>query len=382
MLEAQSRLLLNPSLGPERLARLQRARVAIVGAGTLGGHVVPHLSMLGIGLTVVDPGAVEAVNLGAQMLPVASVGALKAEVRADQARAFNRDCQVRVEPSRVEELGVASLADCDLVVGGLDSRLSRLYVNRVLAQQLGKPWIDAALDGSGEFLLGSVSVFDPTKPEAACYGCRFDESALERIRLEEGTSGCPSWRADDVPITPPTLSISPLAAIVAGHQTLMALRVLLGEDLGGTQLLITADGTPRVRSTRLERNPSCPFHVERLAPLRMFQGETVAELLKAASRELRGEPEGLLFHRQLALGLRCDRCSEARRMPRAVQSYGDSDVTCRCGGDLVPTATERHLHGNDLKELLPRSFSDLGLPRADVVSATRGNDAAHFIVNP
>ena len=377
----QSRLLENPGLGPERLARLQRSRVAVVGAGTLGGQVVQHLAMLGVGLTIVDPGEVETVNLGVQMLPVASVGARKAEVRADQARALNRACQVRVEPSRVEELGLAALADCDLVVGGLDSRLSRLHVNRVLAQQLGKPWIDAALDGSGEHLLGTVAVIDPAKPEAPCYGCRFDEGALEEIRREEGPRGCPSWRAADVPTTPPTLSISPLAAVVAGHQTILALRVLQGEDLAGTQLLISADGTPRVRSTRLERNPSCRFHLEPLTPLRSFPGETVAELLRAASTEFRSEPDALLLHRRLALGLRCDRCSETRRLPRVVQAYGDRDVTCRCRGELVPTAIVRRLDGSALKELGPRRFADLGLPRADVISATKGDRALHFVVN-
>ena len=61
-------------LGGDRVRKLHRSRVAVIGAGLLGGQLLLHLAMLQIRTVVVDPGLVEAANLGNQLFPVASLG--------------------------------------------------------------------------------------------------------------------------------------------------------------------------------------------------------------------------------------------------------------------------------------------------------------------
>ena len=45
------------SVGRSELERLQASTVAVVGAGLLGGTVIHHLALLGVGMVVVDCGS-------------------------------------------------------------------------------------------------------------------------------------------------------------------------------------------------------------------------------------------------------------------------------------------------------------------------------------
>ncbi len=383
---AEARLLESPTLGRAALERLQRSRAAVIGAGTLGGQLIPHLALLQVSMSIVDAGRVEPENLGTQAFSSHdSVGEWKAEARARQVAGLNPDCRLRVFNEPVERLGLAALADCDVLLCGLDSRVSRMRVNE-LSRQLGKVLIDAALDGTGEWLVGTVSAYDPRRPDAACYACRYDHESLAAIGREGRGPGCPSWRRPGVPLTPPTLQTSALAGVVAGYQALWTLRFLLGREgeLGSEQLLIECDGSPRVRCVRLERNPHCLFHRAALTPLRPASGDTIGALLACADADLGREADQLvLHHRSLVTGLWCPNCGARRDRMRMSDAYTDAEI--RCGCDLAtamkPTEMRDRLSRAEARALAHVSWADLEMPAADVVTATCGEREAHYIVN-
>jgi molybdopterin/thiamine biosynthesis adenylyltransferase len=386
---AESRLVQSPTLGREALDRLRRSRLGVIGGGGLGGQLIPHFAMLEVGLTIVDSDRVEPANLGNQGFPAgASLGQSKSEVRARQVAALNPDCSVRAITARVEELGLAELADCDAIVTGLDSRISRMHVNQ-LSRQLGKVWIDAALDGTGERLLGTVTVYDGRRPDAACYACRFDHGALAAIAREGRGPGCPSWRRTDAPLTAPTLQTSAFAGVVAGYQALWTLRFLLGrgDDLANQQLLIDCDRSPQVRCLRMERSPHCLFHHAPLTPLRPAPGDTLGALLGATGADLGAEADQLIFqNRALVMGLRCPDCGVAREHVRMSDAFSDDEVrcswcACEPGPVMEPIEIKDRLLREEVRRLADLKWNDLGLPAADVVTASSGDCAAHYIVN-
>ena len=83
------------ALGSDRVKQLHRACVGVIGAGLLGGQLLHHLAMLQIKTLLIDPGKVDAANLGNQLLPAATLGEPKARVRSEQMKSLNPSAPVR-----------------------------------------------------------------------------------------------------------------------------------------------------------------------------------------------------------------------------------------------------------------------------------------------
>jgi molybdopterin/thiamine biosynthesis adenylyltransferase len=340
--------------------------------------------MLGTRVCIVDCGQVEAANLGNQSFSAGSIGHWKSEVRARQIREINPDADVRVFTARVEDLGLAAFASSDVILTGLDSWRSRLHVNE-LSQRLGIPWIDAALDGSGQRAFGRVAVFDPRRTDSACFACRFDGPTLASMTSDPGSSACPSWRSAVDPPSEPTLQTSAVATVVGGFQTLWGIRLLLGggEELVNQTLLIDCAVPPRVEQISIERSPRCVHHAELLEPLRPARGETVGALLSEARRQLGGEPEELRFHRRsLVRGLRCPGCGATRDVVRLSHAFADDELRCDCrtSAEMEPLDMVERLWAGEAQTLAKARWAELGFPDRDVVTAISGDRALHFIV--
>jgi adenylyltransferase/sulfurtransferase len=376
---------LERNLGRSEVERLQASRAGVLGAGLLGGMAIHHFGLLGVGLVVVDCGKVEPENLGNQGFRVDQLGDWKSEARAHQVAELNPDCAVSAVNRPVEALGLAELAGVDLLLAGLDGRAARVRVNEI-SQRLGIPFIDAAVDGSGEHLLGTVTVYDPRSPEGACYLCRYRAEDLATISREGRGPGCPSWRSQVVPDTPPTLVASPFGGVVGGLQTLWAMRVLLGRpgEFANTQLLIDCDGAPRVRAVALTRKRGCLVDHGHLDLLPCAEGDTddtVGGLLERAAEDL-GEPsQALILHnRPLVVGEACRACGKTTELVCLAEARHDEGLRCACGGPAPLALTDR-LSREHAEKIGGRKWADLGLPPSDVVTAVTDSKKAHYLVN-
>lgn len=133
---------------PEQL-RLAESRVAVVGAGGLGGQVIVLLARLGVGtLVVADCDHFDETNLNRQALCTAeTLGESKARAAVAAVASINPGVRVIPHPERIDA-GVidAILAGSDVVVDGLDNAPDRLLLQDS-AGRLGIPMVHGALAG-------------------------------------------------------------------------------------------------------------------------------------------------------------------------------------------------------------------------------------------
>ena len=166
-----SRLRLIPWWRQDRLAA---ARVLVVGAGPWATRSSRTWRCSGVGTVyVIDLDTVEPSNLSRSVLFRAEDGGQpKAEVAARRAaRSTPTSRFIPIHGDVITDLGLGLFADVDVVIGCLDNREARLWVNRQ-CWKVGTPWVDAGI----QEIQGVVKVFVP--PDSACYECAMTEPRL------------------------------------------------------------------------------------------------------------------------------------------------------------------------------------------------------------
>lgn len=110
-------------LSEEEQRLLLGSRVAVAGAGGVGGLHVLTLARLGVGrFTIADPDTFEAANISRQFGALQStVGRNKAEVLGEMVRDINPEAEVRIFPDRVHGGNLDEfMRDADVFVDGID----------------------------------------------------------------------------------------------------------------------------------------------------------------------------------------------------------------------------------------------------------------------
>ena len=142
--------------------RLAESRVAVIGAGGLGGTVILLLARMGIGrLTVVDHDVFDETNLNRQFLSDPAVlGCSKAEEARDAVAAVNPAIAVSAHRLRAEATNLPGLlAEAQVVVDCLDNVPDRFVLERA-AQTSSIPLVHGALAG----FTGRVMTIFPGDP--------------------------------------------------------------------------------------------------------------------------------------------------------------------------------------------------------------------------
>jgi molybdopterin/thiamine biosynthesis adenylyltransferase len=169
-------------LSVEEQRKLAHSRVAVIGAGGLGGTVILLLARMGIGhLTVVDSDVFDESNLNRQAVStVAGIGRPKPEEAAKMVAAINPAVRVRSQTARLDRSSAAAMLDgIDVVVDALDNVPDRLVLDEA-ARRLEIPLVHGAIAGFDgrvmtvfpedpglTLLYGSdVKRGDPARPEA------------------------------------------------------------------------------------------------------------------------------------------------------------------------------------------------------------------------
>jgi len=129
--------------------KLAESRVAVVGAGGLGGTVTQLLGRIGIGkLTVVDCDVFDETNLNRQAFCTRDwVGQPKALAVQAQLKSINPAVEVRAHIVRLDSAnGPGILTGSQVIVDALDNVKDRLTLE-ALAKTLGVPFVHGALAG-------------------------------------------------------------------------------------------------------------------------------------------------------------------------------------------------------------------------------------------
>ena len=129
--------------------RLLQARVAVVGAGGLGGTVIELLTRQGVGfLRVIDGDVFADHNLNRQLLATEkNLGMNKAEAALRRIAEVNSDVAAEAVPVMLTEENAAELLrDVDVAVDALDNRKARRLLAET-ARRLGIPLVHGAIGG-------------------------------------------------------------------------------------------------------------------------------------------------------------------------------------------------------------------------------------------
>lgn len=238
--ERAARHIMLPEIGGPGQARIEAARVLVIGAGGLGSPVLQYLGAAGIGtLGVIDGDIVEASNLQRQTLHTdARIGMPKVFSAEQAIRAQNPHVTVRPYNRRLtEEIARDLFQDYDLILDGTDDTDTRYLVNRT-ATALGLPLISGALSPWE----GQVTLFDPARG-APCYACVFPDPPAPGQAQTCAEAGV----------------ASPLPGVVGSLMALEAVKEIAGVGEGLRGRLLIFDGlTGEMRSFRTAPNPACP----------------------------------------------------------------------------------------------------------------------------
>lgn len=346
-------------------ARLRDARVLVIGAGAIGNEVVKNLALLGIGhLAIADMDVIELSNLSRSALfRESDAGKPKAECAARAAREIYPDLDVRAIVCNVTaSLGLGWFRRADVVVGALDNREARIFVNSACAR-VGRPWVDGGI----EVLQGVARGFSP--PQTACYECTMSDVDWRVVNTRRSCSML-ARRAlahGGTPTTPTTASV--IGAIEAQEvvKILHGLPALLGKGF------VFEGATHSSYSVSYTVDPGCPWH-EVVAPIEVLGDagwNTPLTAVWSAAEALLGGVDALELGREIVERLECLSCGESRLLLRPIEGVHDDEAAClRCGGDATPHFLHSIATGSAYAE---RSARELGLPPWDIIWARRGD---------
>ncbi len=354
-----------------RQERLAAAKVLVVGAGALGNEVLKNLALLGVGTTIViDLDEVEPSNLSRSVLFRAEDGGRpKAEVAAARSREINPEVAFRpIHGDVITDVGLGTFADADVVIGCLDNREARLWVNRQ-CWKVSTPWVDAGI----QEIQGVVKVFTP--PHSACYECAMTERDYQLLNLRYS---CPLLRREDI-LAGKVPTAPTIASMMGALQVQEALKLLHGLPVAAGSALVFNGVANQFYSTKLPFKDDCLSHETYPAPspLPIGHAATATDLFTHARRALTG-PLSLALDRDLVTAIHCPRCDWRAEVFRPRTRVRQSEAICpNC---REPGRPEVIAALGDDSPLAALPLAKLGIPPYDIVRVDGDGATAFFLL--
>lgn len=343
---------------------LDEARVLVIGAGALGNEVIKNLALLGVGrLIIVDMDRIEESNLSRSVLfrpgdegqPKAAVAARAAMELYPQMSALGRDANV------LGELGLGYFRWAQVVVGALDNREARVFVNKACAQ-VGRAWIDGGID----ILNGIVRGFAP--PASACYECTMGQADWDLLAKRRSCSllARRAFAEGGTPTTPTT------ASVIGAIQAQEVVKLLHGLETLRGRGFVFEGLTHNSFTVGYPIAPDCPWHEE---PPPIDQADDLGSdtpmraIWERYSAEL-GGLDAIDLSRELVESLQCTSCGNAQSVMKPLESVTEDQARCpKCEAECVPRFFHSISKGSPLMDRTP---AQLGLPKWDILCARRG----------
>jgi adenylyltransferase/sulfurtransferase len=354
-----------------RQDRLKQSRILVAGAGALGNEVVKNLALLGVGtILLVDLDLIEPSNLSRSVLfRDADSGQPKADAAARRARELNPELSILpLHGNVITDVGLGVFADVDLVIGCLDNREARLWVNRQ-CWKTGTPWIDAGI----QEIQGVVKIFVP--PDSACYECAMTERDYQLLNRRYS---CPLLTRDEI-LAGKVPTAPTIASMMAALQVQEALKLLHGLPVAAGTALVYNGIANQFYSTRLPFRDDCLSHETYPSPhaLELGHSATVSDLFAAARLSLEG-PLELALDRELVVSIECPRCSWQSEVLRPRVVVKSTEAVCpNCQQPARPLFTSSVDESSPLA-CLP--LSKVGIPPYDIVRVDAAAGSGFFLL--
>jgi molybdopterin-synthase adenylyltransferase len=352
--------------------RLLSARVMVVGAGAIGNEVLKNLALVGVGtIQIVDMDTIENSNLTRSTLfRLTDVGKPKVHAAAEEVSRICPNTKVIATQGNVLcDVGLGDFAAADIILGCLDNREARLWVNRC-CWRVGRPWLDAGI----QEIDGVIQAF--AARQSPCYECGLKDMDYKLIQLRYS---CLHLSQDELVLgrvpTSPTI-----ASIVAGWQTQMAVKFLHDQKVHWGTALVVNGWQETMYRTELPTKDECLSHDAWQVDMHLedsYRHQPVKQVLRAASLAFGlGNPATLILEREFIESLKCPNCAEVVPVRANRWKVDPSIGTCqRCNLPRVPNILYRIEQDSEWNDL---TLAELGVPSSDWVQVLC-DDKLHVI---
>jgi adenylyltransferase/sulfurtransferase len=345
---------------------LDRARVMVIGAGALGNEVLKNLALLGVGHVVVaDMDRVELSNLSRSVLfRESDEGHPKADCAAQAAQRIYPAQRVQAIVGNVlADVGLGLFRWADAVLGALDNREARVFVNSACAR-VGRPWFDGGI----EVLNGVVRGFAP--PRTACYECTMSQTDWDLLN-ERRSCSLLARRAlaqSGTPTTPTTASIIGAMQVQEMIKHWHGRSALLGRGF-------IFEGTEHSSYTvQYPLHPDCPWHETPapVLPLAQFNSDMPLQKIWEFAAGQLGELDAIDLSRELVERLDCAACGHSENIWQPADKIDEQRALCpHCKVERAPV----FIHSiNGGSPALQKTAGEAGLPLWDIVWPRRGTE--------
>lgn len=360
--------------------KIRAAKVLVVGAGAIGNEVLKNLALLGVGhIWVIDLDEIEDSNLTRSVLfRHEDCGKSKAIAAAEEVVNINPDVKITpIHGNVITDIGLGLFREVDVVIGALDNREARLWVNRS-CWKVGTPWIDGGI----QEISGVAKVFVP--PDGACYECAMTENDYRLINLRYS---CPLLKREDlmagkVP-TAPTI-----ASMIGGLQVQEALKLIHGLPVDNGTALVWNGQANNFYKTAYQRKEDCLSHDTYDEPIDIAVSavrNSAKDLHDAAWSYFAGEDNStapdqleIALDRDLVTYLECPGCKQSNRVFRPQQLVGMSESKCAKCGEQCRPVLEHSV--SSYSKLLNEPLSALGIPPYDIVRISDDTTEKFFLL--
>lgn len=233
-----SRQIMMEKIGEQGQIALLNAKVLIVGVGGLGNPASLYLAAAGIGtLYLADGDTIELSNLPRQIqFSEQDINKNKADIAAEKLKSQFPDSEIEA----IDEMLTLELCDyylplVDLVLDCTDNIKTRYLINQACVSHKVPLVIGAATGFDGQQL-----VVDPRDESSACYHCMFPSSEKAPV------NNCQTIGV-----------LGPVLAIIAGMQSLQAIKLLTENKAQINQLNLFDGLANQWQQFTIKKQPSC-----------------------------------------------------------------------------------------------------------------------------
>lgn len=233
-----SRQIILDKIGNQGQIALRNAKVLILGVGGLGNPASLYLAAAGVGtLYIADGDCIEVSNLPRQILFCEdNINENKADVAAEKLQQQFPDVTIEaIDEMFDEELCDYYLPQVDLVLDCSDNIQTRYLINQACVQHKVPLIVGAATGFDGQQL-----TIDPRDKTSACYHCLFPASE------KAPTNNCQTIGI-----------IGPVLAMIAGMQSLQAIKLLTGNKVQLNQLNLLDGLANQWQQFTMKKQKSC-----------------------------------------------------------------------------------------------------------------------------
>jgi adenylyltransferase/sulfurtransferase len=281
---------------------------------------------------------------------------------------------VRAFDGNIFNLGLGVFKDFDIVIGGLDNREVRLFINQS-CWKVSRPWIDGAI----EVLSGVARMFVP--PEGACYECTMSELDYKLINKRKSCMllGIDEILEGKIPTTPT------IASVIAGIQVQEAVKYLHKREdlilLSGKGLIFSG-GINDSYIVEYQRNEDCPSHYtfEKIARLHMkFPEVKLSDIFEFGNNLFGSRDFQIDFNNEVVYELVDQDKKEVTEHYGNMNTMSVKDVKTSEGNFLkIKSFNSLSADSGLAKRLESKTLSELKLPYNDILTLRKGEEEIHL----